>query len=128
MNEGVEVNTYKIIYKLLEDVEKSIKGMRAPVYEEVVIGRAEVRQIFRIRGAGVVAGSYMRVGDARRNASVRVIRNSRLLFSGGVSSLRRLQENVREVKTGFEFGVAMDGWNDIEEGDILEFFVKRRVE
>jgi translation initiation factor IF-2 len=127
-NQGVEINTYKIIYKLLEDVEKSIKGMREPVYEEAVIGRAEVRQIFRIRGAGLIAGSYMRVGEARRNASVRVIRNSRLLHSGGVSSLKRLQENVREVKTGFEFGVGIEGWNDLEEGDILEFFVKRRVE
>jgi translation initiation factor IF-2 len=127
-NEGVEINTYKIIYKLLEDIEKSISGMRDPVFEDVVIGRAEVRAVFRIRGVGAVAGSFMRVGEARRNASVRVIRNSRLLYTGGVSSLKRLQENVREVKTGFEFGVGVEGWNDLEEGDILEFFVKRRVD
>ena len=127
-SERVEINTYKIIYKLLEDIEKSISGMREPVYEDVVIGRAEVRATFRIRGAGTVAGSYMRVGEARRNANMRVVRDGRLLHTGHVASLKRLQENVREVKTGFEFGVSVDGFNDFAEGDILEFFISKRVE
>jgi translation initiation factor IF-2 len=111
-NEQVEINIYSIIYKLIEDVEKALKGMLAPVYKEVIIGRAEVRQIFKIRSVGVVAGSYMRTGEARRNARVRVIRNTELLHSGEVASLKHLQENVREVKTGFEFGVSIDGFND----------------
>jgi translation initiation factor IF-2 len=126
-NEQVEINIYSIIYKLIEDVEKAMKGMLAPVYKEVIIGRAEVRQIFKIRSVGVVAGSYMRTGEARRNARVRVIRNTELLHSGEVASLKHLQENVREVKTGFEFGVSIDGFNDYEPGDILEFFVIERA-
>ena len=126
-NEQVEINSYKIIYKLIEDVEKAMKGMLTPVYQDVIIGRAEVRQVFRIRSVGVVAGSYMRTGEARRNASARVIRDTELLHTGEVSSLKHLQENVREVKSGFEFGVSIDGWNDFKTGDILEFFVVERT-
>ncbi len=127
-NEQVDIRLYKIIYKLIEDVEKALKGMLAPVYQDVVIGRAEVREVFRIRGVGQVAGSYMRTGVARRNAKVRVARNNRLLFTGPVSSLKHLQENVREVKTGFEFGVSVEGWSDFQAGDLLEFFETQRVE
>jgi translation initiation factor IF-2 len=127
-SEEVQIRTYNIIYKLIEDVEKAIKGMLAPVYEETVIGRAEVRQVFRIRNVGAIAGSYMRTGEGRRNAKARVVRNSRLVYSGSVSSLKHLQDNVREVKAGFEFGVGIDGFNDFQEGDIIEFFVTQRVE
>jgi translation initiation factor IF-2 len=126
--EEVQIRTYDIIYKLLEDVEKALKGMLAPTFEDVVIGRAEVRQVFKIRNVGTIAGCYMRTGEGRRNAKARVVRNSRLLFSGSVGSLKHLQENVREVKAGFEFGVGIDGWNDFQPGDIIEFFVTRRVE
>jgi translation initiation factor IF-2 len=105
-----------------------MKGMLAPTYRDVVIGRAEVRQVFRIRGIGNIAGSYMRTGVARRNASAHIVRNGRLLNTGPVGSLKHLQENVREVKTGFEFGVSIEGWNDYEPGDIIEFFVSERVE
>ena len=126
--EEVQIRTYQIIYKLIEDVEKAMKGMLAPTYEDVVIGRAEVRQVFKIRNLGSIAGSYMRTGEGRRNAKARVIRNSRLLFSGPVGSLKHLSDNVREVKAGFEFGVSIDGWNDYQPGDIIEFFVTQRVE
>ncbi len=126
--EEVQIRTYQIIYKLIEDVERAMKGMLAPTFEDVVIGRAEVRQVFKIRNLGSIAGSYMRTGEARRNAKARVIRNSRLVYSGPVGSLKHLQENVREVKAGFEFGVSIDGWNDFQAGDIVEFFVTQRVE
>lgn len=127
-NEQVDIRLYKIIYKLIEDVEKALKGMLAPVYQDVVIGRAEVREVFRIRGVGLVAGSYMRTGVARRNAKVRVARNNKLMYTGPVSSLKHLQENVREVKTGFEFGVSVEGWSDFQADDLLEFFETQRVE
>ncbi|RMG99140.1 MAG: translation initiation factor IF-2 [Chloroflexi bacterium] len=127
-NEHVEIKTYNIIYKLLEDVEKAIKGLLEPSYEDVTIGQAEVRQVFRIKSVGTVAGCYMRSGVARRNAKARVIRNNQVLFEGDVASLKHLQENVREVKTGFEFGVGLNGWNEFEPGDIIEFFETRRVE
>jgi translation initiation factor IF-2 len=126
-SEQVEIKTYNIIYKLIEDVEKALKGMLGPVYEEVIIGRAEVRQVFRIRSAGVVAGCYMRTGEARRNSQIRVIRETSLIHSGKVSSLKHLQDNVREVKSGFEFGVSIDNWSNYESGDILEFFVEEQV-
>ncbi len=126
--EEVQIRTYQIIYKLIEDVEKAMKGMLAPTYEDVVIGRAEVRQVFRIRNVGTIAGSYMRTGEGRRNAKARVIRNSRLLHSGPVSSLKHLSDSVREVKAGFEFGVSVEGWNDFQPGDIIEFFTSQRVE
>jgi translation initiation factor IF-2 len=126
-NENVEIHTYTIIYKLLEDVEKALKGMLEPTYEDVTIGRAEVRELFRIRNVGVIAGCYMRSGDARRNAQARVIRDEKVLFTGSLGSLKHLQENVREVKTGFEFGVGLDNWHDFEPGDEIEFFVTKRV-
>ncbi|MCA9999374.1 MAG: translation initiation factor IF-2, partial [Anaerolineales bacterium] len=127
-SEGVEIKTYDIIYQLIEDVDKAMRGMLAPVYEPAVIGRAEVREVFRIRSVGNIAGSYMRTGVARRNAKVRVIRSNKLLFDGAVGSLKHLQENVREVRQGFEFGVGVDGWNDFRPGDVLEFYVMQRVE
>jgi translation initiation factor IF-2 len=126
-SEQVEIKNYNIIYKLIEDIEKALKGMLGPVYEEVIIGRAEVRQVFRIRSAGVVAGCYMRTGEARRNSQIRVVRETSLIHSGNVSSLKHLQENVREVKSGFEFGVSIDNWTNYEPGDILEFFVEEQV-
>lgn len=126
-SERVEINFYSIIYKLIEDVEKALKGMLAPVYRDKLIGRAEVRQVFRIRGIGNIAGSFMRTGETQRNAQARVIRDKKLLYSGKIGSLKHLQENVREVKTGFEFGVSVEGWTDYKTDDIIEFFVSERV-
>jgi translation initiation factor IF-2 len=126
--EGVEIKTYNIIYKLLEDIEKAMKGLLAPVYEEQIIGRAEVRQVFRVRGVGQVAGSFMRTGEGRRNANARLIRDESILYEGPVASLKHLQENVREIKAGFEFGVSMSNWDDYEPGDIIEFFVTQKVQ
>jgi translation initiation factor IF-2 len=127
-SEQVQINNYSIIYKLFEDVEKAMKGLLAPTFEDVVIGRAEVRQVFRIRNAGSVAGCFMRTGEAKRNSGARLIRNNQLVYSGPVSSLKHLQENVREIRSGFEFGVNLRDWNDYQPGDILEFFVTKRVE
>jgi translation initiation factor IF-2 len=126
-NEQVDIQTYSIIYKLIEDVEKAMKGMLTPTFEEVIIGRAEVRQTFKIRSVGTIAGSFMRTGEARRNGKARVIRDASLLFSGDIGSLKHLQENVRVVKAGFEFGVSLEGWNDFMPGDIIEFFVVERA-
>jgi translation initiation factor IF-2 len=127
-SEQIDINTYSIIYKLIEDIEKAMKGMLTPVFEDVIIGRAEVRQVFKVRGSGSIAGSYMRTGEARRNAKARVIRGTTLLHSGDVASLRHLTDNVREVKAGFEFGVSVQGFNDFQQADILEFYVNKRVE
>lgn len=127
-SEQVQIKTYTIIYHLIEDVEKAMKGMLEPTYEQVVIGRAEVRQVFKIRNLGKIAGSFMRTGEGRRNAQAHVIRNKKLMYTGNVTSLRHLQENVREIKAGFEFGVRIDNYDDYLAGDIIEFFVTRKVE
>ncbi len=126
-NYGVDVRLYNIIYNLLEDVEKALKGLLEPVYADVVIGMAEVRQVFKISKVGNIAGCYIREGEARRNAKARVKREGQVLFSGGISSLKRFEEDVREVRTGFECGVSLDGFNDFREGDVIEFFVRERV-
>lgn len=127
-SEQVEIKTYNIIYHLIEDVEKALKGMLEPTYEQVVIGRAEVRQVFRIRNLGRIAGCYMRTGEGRRNAQAHVIRNKKLVYTGNVTSLKHLQENVREIKAGFEFGVRIDNFDDYQSGDFVEFFVTQKVD
>lgn len=124
---GVQIQTYRIIYKLIEDVELALNGMLEPVYEDVVIGRAEVREVFKIRQVGSIAGCYMRTGEGRRNAKARLIRNGKLMHAGNVASLKHLAESVREVKAGFEFGVSIEGWSDYRAGDIIEFYTTQRV-
>jgi len=126
--QGVEIRKYKIIYKLFEDIEMALQGMLEPKYEDKVIGVAEVRQTFKIPRIGVIAGSMVREGEARRNAKARMKRNGKVLVEGvGVSSLKRFQDDVREVRSGFECGIGLDGVNDYKEGDIIEFYVRERV-
>jgi translation initiation factor IF-2 len=125
--EGVEIRTYDIIYKLIEDVELALQGLLDPVYEDVVVGVAEVRAVFRIRRVGNIAGCYIREGEARRNAKGRVIRDGEVLHESGISSLKRFEEDVREVREGFECGVGVDGFKDYKEGDLIEFYVTERV-
>ena len=126
--DGVDIRLYDIIYKLIEDVDKALKGLLEPVYEDRVVGRAEVRQLFKIRSVGVVAGCSVRDGVAQREARARVIRGEDVVFNGDVHSLKRFQEDVKEVKTGFECGIGLSGFTDFKEGDVIEFFVKVRVQ
>jgi translation initiation factor IF-2 len=125
--EGVDVRLYNIIYKLIEDVDKALRGMLEPVYEKVVSGHAEVRAVFRIRRRGNVAGCYITDGVVVRNSWARVQRDGEELFDGPVDSLKRFQEDVSEVRTGFECGISVSGFDDFEEGDILEFYREERV-
>ncbi len=126
-SEGVEIRLYDIIYKLFEDIELSLKGMLEPVYEDRVIGVAEVRQVFKISRVGRVAGCYIVEGEARRDARGRVVRNKKVIHEGKITSLKRFQEDVREVRTGFECGINVDGFDAFEEGDRIEFTVRERV-
>ncbi|HRF93611.1 MAG TPA: translation initiation factor IF-2 [Aggregatilineales bacterium] len=123
----VDIRRYTIIYKLLEDMELALKGMLTPVFAPKTIGVAEVRQIFSI-SKGNIAGSYILEGEARRNAKARVRRGGKIIFEeGGISSLKRMKDDVREVRTGFECGISLDGFNDFSIGDRIEFFVMERV-
>lgn len=124
----VDIRIYEIIYKLFEDVEMALKGMLEPKYAPKTIGTAEVRQIFSISRVGTIAGSYIREGEARRNAKVRVKRKGKVIADGlSLGSLKRFNEDVREVRTGFECGISIDGFNELEQGDLIEFFVMERV-
>jgi len=124
----VEIRRYNIIYKLFEDIELALHGMLEPKFANRVIGESEVLQTFRIPRSGLIAGSIIRKGEARRNAKARVRRGNAIIHDNvSVSSLRRFQDDVREVRAGFECGIGLDGVNDFEEGDVIEFYVRERV-
>jgi translation initiation factor IF-2 len=125
-SEGVDIRIYQIIYKLIEDVEMALKGLLEPTYVDKSIGEAEVRDTFRIRRAGIIAGCYIRSGVARRNALARVHRDREQIYQGRVSSLKRFQEDVTEVRTGFECGVGLENFEEFATGDVIEFYVKER--
>jgi translation initiation factor IF-2 len=127
-DKGVDIRTYDIIYKLVDEVDKALKGLLEPTYADVVVGEAEVRATFGIPKIGTIAGCFVRDGEARRNARARVLRDGEQLHEGHVSSLKRFEKDVREVRTGFECGVGLEGYNDFEEGDIIQFYVKEREE
>jgi translation initiation factor IF-2 len=120
--EGVSIREYEIIYRLTEDVEKALKGMLEPEETEVIIGHAEVRAIFRISRVGKIAGCYVLDGEIHRNARMRVLRNDEPVFEGPISSLKHLQDDVKEVRQGFECGISIKGFDAFEEGDILECY------
>jgi translation initiation factor IF-2 len=123
----VDVRTYKVIYELIEDIDKALKGLLEPVFEEKTTGRAEVRAVFRIPKRGKIAGCIVLDGEITRNSQVRVMRNGVALMQGRINSLKRFQEDTTEVKTGFECGIGIENYDDIKQGDILEAFQKVRV-
>ena len=125
---GVDIRTYDIIYKLIDEVDKALKGLLEPTYVDVVVGEAEVRATFRIPKVGFVAGCYIRQGEARRNARARVFRGEKQLHDGHITSLKRFEKDVREVQTGFECGVGLEGFQDVAVGDVIRFYVKERQE
>ena len=125
--EKVEIKQYSIIYNLIEDLEKAIQGMLEPVYADVVDGHAEVRQVFRISRQGNIAGSFVTDGMLHRNDLVKVMRKGQMIADVKCGSLKRFQDDVREVQNNFECGISLEGTNDVEEGDILEFYHKERV-
>ncbi|MGO1713062.1 MAG: translation initiation factor IF-2, partial [Senegalia sp. (in: firmicutes)] len=126
--ESVDIRTYRIIYKAIEDIEKAIKGMLEPEYKEVIQGRAEVRETFKVPNAGVIAGVYMLNGKVTRNSSARLLRDNIVIHEGKISSLRRFKDDVREIASGYEGGIGIENYNDIKEGDIIEAFIMEEIE
>ncbi len=125
--EGVDVRLYKVIYNAIEDVQAAMKGMLDPIFEEKVLGHAEVRQIFKASGVGNIAGSYVLDGILQRGCKVRISREGKQIFEGNLASLRRFQDDVKEVKTGYECGLVFEGFNDIQELDIVESYTMVEV-
>jgi len=126
-NEGVSVRLYDIIYRMIEDVEKALKGMLEPELKEVHIGQATVRAIFKINKVGTIAGCRVTEGELRRNGKIRVTRNGAKVFEGEVSSLKHEKDDVKEVRQGFDCGISLKGYNDIVEGDILECYILEKT-
>src|SRR5215218_2731070 len=120
--EGVEIRTYDVIYKALEEIEAAMRGMLAPETAENETATAEVRQIFRVPGVGTVAGCYVTSGEISRNNRVRVVRDGTVAYEGTIGSLKRFKDDVRSVREGFECGVGIENFNDVKEGDVLEFY------
>ena len=125
--DGVEIKQYSVIYQAIEDVEAAMKGMLDPVFEEKVIGNAEVRQTFKVSNVGTIAGCYVLDGRVERNAGVRVIRDNIVIHEGKLVSLKRFKDDAKEVTKGFECGMQIEKYNDLKELDILEFFVMEEV-
>ena len=125
--EDVEIRTYEIIYKLLEDIESAMVGMLEPEFEEVVTGEAEVREIFRVPRIGAVAGCMVQSGNITRGCKVRFLREGTIIWKGEISSLRRFKEDVREVAAGFECGVGLSDFQDLKQGDVIETFDLREI-
>lgn len=124
---GVTIKLTKLIYELIEDVDKMLKGLIEPVTREVVLGKAEVRKLFRIAKIGIVAGCYVIEGEIKRNANVRVLREGQSIFDGKIASLKRFQEDVKEVQSGFECGIKIEGFDKLREGDIIECYLIEQV-
>lgn len=120
--EGVDIRLYRVIYNAIEDVEAAMKGMLDPVFEEKVLGHAEVRQLFKASGVGTIAGSYVLDGTFERDCSVRITRDGIVVFEGALASLKRFKDDVKEVRTGYECGFVFANFNDVKEGDLVEAF------
>jgi translation initiation factor IF-2 len=125
--EAVEIRTYEIIYKLIEEIESAMLGLLSPVYEEVVTGEAEVREVFRVPKIGAIAGCFVRDGVITRGSKVRFLREGTIIWKGSITSLRRFKDDAREVQAGFECGIGLSDYQDLKDGDIIETFEERVI-
>ena len=119
---NVDIRLYNIIYKLVEEIEQAMRGKLEPIYEEKVIGTAEIRQLFKFSKVGIIAGSYVTDGVIKSSAQARIIRNSVVLYDGNINSIQREKDSVKEVKKGLECGITIEKFNDIKEKDIIEAY------
>jgi len=126
--EKVEIKTYRVIYKVIDDIRKAMSGLLEPEYKELIVGRVEVRDTFKVPDVGIIAGSYVKEGEVNRNDYVRLIRNGVVVHEGSISSLKRFEDDVRMVKEGYECGIGIDDYNDIKIGDILEIYRYKEIE
>ena len=125
--QGVDLRLYRVIYDAIEDVKAAMTGLLAPDYKEVVLGKAEIRQVFKVPKVGAVAGCMITEGKVTRSAKVRVIRDGIVIHEGDIDSLRRFKDDVKEVVAGYECGIGLDKFNDVKEGDIIEAFIMEEV-
>ncbi len=125
--EQVDLRLYRVIYDAIEDIEAAMKGMLDPIYEEKIIGHAEVRQTYKASGVGTIAGSYVLDGIIQKNATCRLMREGELIHEGPLASLKRFKDDVKEVKSGFECGLVLENYNDVKEFDQIEAYIMVEV-
>ena len=125
--EKVDVRLYTVIYSAIEDMENAMKGMLEPEYKEVLLGHAEVRDVFKITGAGTIAGCYVTDGKMQRNAQVRLLRDNVVMFTGKLSSLKHYKDDAKEMAAGFECGMSLEGYNEIKVGDVVECYIMEEI-
>jgi translation initiation factor IF-2 len=125
---GVDLRTYRVIYDCIEEIEAAMKGMLAPKFRENLLGRAEVRQVFKVTGVGTIAGCHVLNGKITRSAQVRLLRDSIIIHEGDIASLKRFKDDVREVAAGYECGIGIEKFNDVKEKDVIEAFVMEKIE
>ena len=123
----VDMRMYRVIYDAINEIEAAMKGMLAPKFKEVDLGRAEVRNVFRITGVGMVAGCYVLDGKMQRNAQMRLLRDNIVIYDGAIASLQRFKDSVKEVAAGYECGITFEKFQDIKEGDIIEAFIMEEM-
>ena len=126
--EKIDIRLYRVIYQAIEEMEAAMKGMLAPKFREVLLGHAQVRQTFRVSGVGTIAGAYVTDGKIARNASIRLLRDNIVIHEGKIDSLKRFKDDAKEVNTGYECGIGIEGYNDIKENDVIECFVMEEIE
>ncbi len=126
--EKVEIRTYRVIYDVIDEVESAMKGMLDPVFKEVVMGKIEIRNTFKVPGVGIIGGAYVLEGKVQRNAEIRLVRDGIVIHEGKISSLKRFKDDVKEVAHGYECGIGIENYNDIKEGDIIEAFKMEEIE
>ncbi len=123
----VDVRLYRVIYNAIEDITAAMKGMLDPVYQEKIIGHAEIRQLFKASGVGTIGGSYVTDGKLQRSAQVRIVRDGKVIYEGEFANLKRLKDDVKEVNSGYECGLSFIKFNDLKEGDIVEAFIMEQL-
>ena len=121
-SEKVDIRLYKVIYNAIDDIESAMKGMLDPIYEEKVIGHAVIRQTFKASGVGTIAGTFVEDGSVERNASARITRDGEQIWEGKIASLKRFNDDAKEVKAGFECGIVFEDFNDVRENDTIEVY------
>jgi translation initiation factor IF-2 len=126
--EGVDIRTYTVIYKITDELKAAMQGMLAPEEVEESLGMAEVRQIFRASRIGTIAGCHVTQGKITRTANIRLVREGTIVYDGKIASLKRFKDDVREVEEGFECGITIENFQDVKEGDVIEAYETRQVE
>ncbi|GAB1475236.1 hypothetical protein MASR2M70_00680 [Bacillota bacterium] len=125
--EKIEIRTYRVIYDIIDDIEAAMKGMLDPIFKEVVLGKLEIRNTFKVPGIGIVGGAYVTEGKILRNVGVRLVRDGIIIHEGKISSLKRFKDDAKEVNQGYECGIGIENYNDIKEGDIIEAFKMEEI-